>query len=107
MVLPSGAAAFTRHAEAALAAGAVLDDDRLLEGGAQVLGDEPGGRIARAAGREREHDADGLTRRLGEACGSRGQHHGGRQGSRQVSVRDRIMVKGMRLPRAFRASRSG
>ena len=40
--------------EAALRAGAVLDDDRLIEGHAQALGEVPRQRVARAAGGERE-----------------------------------------------------
>ena len=53
------------HADAALGAGAVLDDDGLVEGDAQVLGDQPRQGIARAAGGKREDDADRLAADLG------------------------------------------
>ena len=52
------------HAEAALRAGAVLDDDGLVERGAHVLGEQPRQRVARAAGGEREDDADRLLAEL-------------------------------------------
>jgi len=61
------------------AAGAVLDDDRAAERDAHLVGDEAGERIAGAAARVGEDDADGLAddlggrpaRKEGGGCGKR------------------------------------
>ena len=53
------------HAEAALGASAVFNNDRQVESGAQVLGQQPGERVARPPGGEREDDADRLCTDLG------------------------------------------
>ena len=61
-------------ADAAGGAGAVVHDDRTAERGGELVADQARQRIAGAAGREREHDPDGLVLRLRER--RRGEHGG-------------------------------
>ena len=49
------------HADASGGAGAVLDDDRAVERGVHLVGDQPREGVARAARRERKDDADRLA----------------------------------------------
>jgi len=73
-----------QHAEAALSACAVFDNDRQVEGDAQVLGKHSGEHVAGPASGEREDDADrlctdqgsGRQRKDGQgnACEQQGAH---------------------------------
>jgi len=60
-------------ADSAARAGAVFDDDRLLQCRRHLAAESPRQNLARAAGRERHHDARDLAARLAERF--RGARH--------------------------------
>jgi hypothetical protein len=66
-----------------IGAGLVLDDDSLVPGFAQFLGEQAGDDVGRSAGRERHDQAHGLVRIVGGCVGlSLGQRGAGHEQAR-------------------------